>query len=309
MMNYEEFKETVVSEIAGFIGGRLSDAEVSVKQVAKNNVMHDGLVFSGTDALAMPMLYIDEIYKGHANDADAYPGMAEIRDLVEKNLDKVDPDVLSKIEDWDYARDRVFMRLVSSTNSEYVKDKVSRNVADLTILYSVQVEGLSMEEAPDVVSSVAVTDKLLDAYGVTEDALHKAALRNTNRDARIMSMTEMLGGMGCEVPEGNIPMYVITNVTRVNGASSLMSPDAMDEVAERLGTKNIYILPSSVHEAIAVPAEGSDVLELLAMVKEVNGAMVNDVDRLSDNVYTYDFEANELREADMYEEDGYTVAV
>ena len=67
------------------------------------------------------------------------------------------------------------------------------------------------------------------------------------------------------------------------------------KVAELLGT-NFYVLPSSIHELLILPDNGSMQLsELEAMVREVNATQVAPEDRLSDKVQYYDREAKLLQ--------------
>ena len=58
---------------------------------------------------------------------------------------------------------------------------------------------------------------------------------------------------------------------------------------------DLYILPSSVHELILVPAyEYIDVYQLYEMVKEVNDTVVALGDILSYNVYKYCKETDQI---------------
>lgn len=57
-------------------------------------------------------------------------------------------------------------------------------------------------------------------------------------------------------------------------------------LAEKYGT-DLYILPSSIHELIAVPAYGEESDNLAGIVKEVNRSAVLPEDKLSDTVYRY----------------------
>lgn len=69
----------------------------------------------------------------------------------------------------------------------------------------------------------------------------------------------------------------------------------MEKVAELLGT-NYYVLPSSIHELLILPDNGSMQLsELEAMVREVNATQVAPEDRLSDKVQYYDRETKLLQ--------------
>ena len=64
----------------------------------------------------------------------------------------------------------------------------------------------------------------------------------------------------------------------------------MDCLGRVLG-KDLYIIPSSVHEVILRPKEQvDDVADLRRVIREVNRSVVEKKERLSDNVYTYDFE-------------------
>ena len=57
---------------------------------------------------------------------------------------------------------------------------------------------------------------------------------------------------------------------------------------------DLYILPSSVHECIAVSTNVGDPYELAEMVSEINMGQVALEDRLSNQVYHYDKDARRL---------------
>ena len=97
-----------------------------------------------------------------------------------------------------------------------------------------------------------------------------------------------------EVIEDTI--YVETTQSKIFGAAVLLYPRFLEHEAEALG-RNFYIIPSSVHEVLIIPAEKieQDADELLEMVKEVNTTQVSDEEVLSDNVYYYDREKNEVK--------------
>lgn len=51
------------------------------------------------------------------------------------------------------------------------------------------------------------------------------------------------------MPHAEIPMVVVTNEDRVNGAATMFYPGVMDEIGEKLGG-NFFVLPSSLHEPL-----------------------------------------------------------
>ena len=118
--------------------------------------------------------------------------------------------------------------------------------------------------------------------------------------------------------EDDIDMYVISNTTKANGASVIVYSDALQQVAENLGS-DLYILPSSIHEVLALPVGNKDVDSLEEMVRCVNQTEVSPTEVLSDNVYKYDAESRTLslasakaetvKETAVCEPSGYTGTV
>ena len=73
-----------------------------------------------------------------------------------------------------------------------------------------------------------------------------------------------------------------------------MYEEPLHELAEKFGS-DLYILPSSVHEVIAVSADMGSPDDLAEMVYEINMDQVELSDRLSNQVYHYDKDARTLR--------------
>lgn len=90
-------------------------------------------------------------------------------------------------------------------------------------------------------------------------------------------------------------MYVLSNSSRMYGASVLLIENVLKEISQSLG--DLIILPSSLHDLIVLPQDQHEkVLKMfLEMVKYVNENDVPPEDYLSDHVYVYDSEKLELR--------------
>ena len=74
-----------------------------------------------------------------------------------------------------------------------------------------------------------------------------------------------------------VPMYVLSNKSRVHGAACILYPDILKDFAAVV-EKDLYVLPSSIHEVILLPAEGTeDSEQLKAMVHEINESQVEDL--------------------------------
>ena len=95
-------------------------------------------------------------------------------------------------------------------------------------------------------------------------------------------------------PENDDYMHVCGNSDKMFGATQMLVPQALEKVADTLGD-SFYILPSSIHEFIAIRESRVDsVDELKNMVQDVNRTEVADNEILSDNVYFYNRVTKEL---------------
>lgn len=92
-------------------------------------------------------------------------------------------------------------------------------------------------------------------------------------------------------------MYVLTNEQKLYGAGCMLYEGVLEREAERLGA-DLYILPSSVHEVMLLPAlpdERGALDELRNMVAGINRSdalLARDV--LSDQVFYYDRKKRKL---------------
>ena len=104
----------------------------------------------------------------------------------------------------------------------------------------------------------------------------------------------MLEASGQEIPQEMFddlelacPMYILSNTRRVNGASAMLNYDALEALCEKMGTVDLAIIPSSIHEVLVV--RWSEVEQnpdyFNDMVTTVNDEQVPLEEVLSDHVY------------------------
>ena len=139
---------------------------------------------------------------------------------------------------------------------------------------------------------ISISKSLFEKWGITEKALFKAVNDSLeNKPYSLKSIFEWLGA-----PESSFsPIYVLTNVEAVHGASELLNNKAMTELCDKLHSTSIIVLPSSIHEIIALPNdESADIDELITIVRSVNATTVSSTDFLSNSVYIYDKESGKI---------------
>ena len=115
---------------------------------------------------------------------------------------------------------------------------------------------------------------------VLQEALRDA--ENREYDILLAYKDDRLGRKMLE-----IPMYIMSNPIKMNGAATMAYPGVIRNFAETI-RKNLYVIPSSIHEVILVPESGTEDTNLNDMVAEVNHTQVDPKEVLADHVYYYD---------------------
>ena len=241
-----------------------------------------------------PTFYIDDMYAKYLKTEDLQTTLREAADT----MDEVFREATIPPLDISMAKDNIIFQLVNTMqNEDMLRNLPHREFQDLSIIYrwvvDVEQKGLS---------SVVINNHVAESLGMGEEQLFKAAAENTRRilPPVVQSMNEVMRDMlvadgmpeemadlmiGEQEPE-NI-MWVISNERKIDGAASMLYEDKLHKLAESVGT-DLYILPSSVHEVIAVSVEMGEPEELAQMVSEINMDQVDISERLSNQVYHYD---------------------
>lgn len=132
-----------------------------------------------------------------------------------------------------------------------------------------------------------VSEKLVDAWGVSVDQIFSRASRNTYEETEVCDMSDILG------VSGPCKMLVVSNANTFLGAAGMISTNIMDRVANELETENVIILPSSIHEVICI-AEEFRTNELAEMITDINRSVVPENEWLSDHPYLYKVNTKEF---------------
>lgn len=296
MMDYEIFKEVVKEGFLSYMPKSYQDMEVRVVPVDKVNRKLDGLSLlpDKGERVISPTIYINDMYEKYLKTGDLQETLRESAE----ELDKVFREAEIPPLDISTAKDNIIFQLVNTMqNEDMLKNLPHREFQDLSIIYRWVV---SVDERG--ISSSVVNHNLAESLGMGEEQLFKAAAENTRRilPPVVQSMNEvirdlfMADGMPKELAdlmvgeqEPERTMWVISNENKIDGAVSMLYEDKLHSLAERVGT-DLYILPSSVHEVIAVSVEMGEPEELAQMVAEINMDQVDLSERLSNQVYHYD---------------------
>lgn len=311
MFNFEDFCDYVQMSIKDHLPVEQQDAKVTINNVMKNNglTLH-GVVVHPEGQCVAPTIYLEGFFKQYEEGADLDSVMDKIAGTISEHLNTPEEfsDVAQMYSNYDAVKDKIVMVVVNTAkNRELLSQVPHTEREDLSLIYKVVVG-----TGADGIGSITIRNEHMEQWGVTVDEIHEMAMKNTKEILPVMVQTmtevmrEMFGsdGMPEEMAEMmfsdmplNQQMFIISNKSKVNGAASMFYEDTLSELADKIGT-SLYILPSSVHEVIAVSTDMGTPEALAGMVREVNGGQVAPEEQLSDHVYKFDAKAKIISLAD-----------
>ena len=311
MFNFEDFCDYVQMSIKDHLPVEQQDAKVTINNVMKNNglTLH-GVVVHPEGQCVAPTIYLEGFFKQYEEGADLDSVMDKIAGTISEHLNTPEEfsDVAQMYSNYDAVKDKIVMAVVNTAkNRELLSQVPHTEREDLSLIYKVVVG-----TGADGIGSITIRNEHMEQWGVTVDEIHEMAMKNTKEilPVTVQTMTEVMremfgsDGMPEEMAEMvfsdmplNQQMFIISNKSKVNGAASMFYEDTLSELADKIGT-SLYILPSSVHEVIAVSTDMGTPEALAGMVREVNGGQVAPEEQLSDHVYKFDAKAKIISLAD-----------
>lgn len=298
----QNLMEYIKNHIKEYLPLEYQDASVVLEKVTKNNDrVLTGLIVRKNGEITAPAVYLEPYDEQISNGRSLDSVMREIAKIqADYHIPAFD---LSSMKDYEKVKPLLAIRLYDpEKNQDYLKNKPHIPCGDLAAAYRIQIS-----RDTDGVASAIVTDGLLQTWGISTEQLHKDALAaESNRETVCLhSMDDVMSSFfvpgECPnllnndgIPNVGIGFYVLTNQSRLNGAGVLAQDNVLERIGDLLGS-DFYVLPSSIHEVLIVPDNGTVSLkELEAMVREVNSTQVAPEDLLSDKVQYYDRETKTL---------------
>lgn len=274
--------------------------KISIQKVKKNNgVELDGLIILENGCNISPTLYLDYYFENYEAGESFSQVYSELLGdyCAHKPEENIDPSFFTELAN---IRDRIAMKLIHyESNQELLADVPYIRYLDLAIVFYALVK-MDLKRGS---ASILIHNPHIRKWGIDAEELFEIARENTRRllPEKLYDMNSMIDELAgrCEADTTITcppvyPMFVLTNENNLFGAACLLYTDLLKEYAERSQT-DFYILPSSIHEVILIPALETDQYdELSAMVREVNDAELADDEILSTHAYYYSRSRNEI---------------
>ena len=300
MMEYEIFKGVVEEKFKEFLPEKYQNAQVEIRPVDKVNRTLDGLSIRVNEQgmNISPTIYVNHMYEDYVTTENLNATLERAAEGFMKAMEQKESINVNELTNAECAKDKIVFQLINTEqNKEMLANMPHREFKDLSVIYRmvVKIDG-------EGIASTPIHHGLAEKLGFTEEQLFKLAAENTKRllPPVVKSMNDVMreifmkDGMPPEIADmmlGEMPpeqqMYVISNNKGINGAVSMLYEDGLHDLAEKLGS-DLYIMPSSIHEVIAVSTDLGNPNELAAMVAEINMDQVALDERLSNQVYHYD---------------------
>jgi hypothetical protein len=249
------------------------------------------------DRNVSPTIYLPPYYHRYLEGVPLADIYEDILCTYEKHLPEEDFDT-SLFTDYRKAAPRIVMRLVSyARNKETLQNVPYFRYQDLAVLFYCMVFTDGESQA-----NILIHDEHLSLWGIDRDELYRTAMENTAQllPPQITPMSSVLQECGVwtgeDLTDLDLPMYILSNRYRTNGATVILYDGLLSKLAERLES-DLVLLPSSVHELILVPVsdpEEVDFSHYNALVQEVNETQLADEEVLSDHAYLFTRDENLL---------------
>lgn len=290
-------REEIMDELAEAIKAEAEteyemECEVEYRKIKKNNgLMLQAVLLQEPNAIIHPTIYIDTYLKALIAGDAAIDDVADT--IVRMHMENRDNNnVFNVVKNMDKKAvlENVVYQLVNSENNkERLSETPHTEFLDLAVIYRVEIDTKTK-------SSFIVTDAICKHYHVTVEELDAAARKNTEQKGFSIKTIEEIISEITGMPmggQGEYPTWVITNHEKLNGAIAMLYPDIFSKLAKE-AQSDLYILPSSIHEVLAMPVDNAEPKELRDMVGAINVDEVAEDEVLSGNIYRYNMAENRI---------------
>lgn len=299
---YMEIKDFVL-KVQKAIKERMREGyQVEVQEVQKNNnVVLQGLIIHSKMQNVSPTIYLNSFWEAYEKGIPFAVIIERILSIYEEDTPRENVD-MSFFKDFEKVKDRVCYRLISAEQNRDLLEKIPHmEYLDLAICFYYAYQGNTLGNG-----SILIYNSHMEMWQTTTSVLFELSQNNTSKlfPGECNSMETIIRELMAEQEKqgdepvldeaeqqeffNQMPMQILSNENRVHGAACILYPGLLGQMADREG-RNLYIIPSSIHEVIVLPDSGKENAQRLReMIVEVNTTQVEPEEILSNNLYYFD---------------------
>lgn len=310
-MNYEEFLEHVKNNILKYFDDEDTEGwSVEITDVLKNNgvTLKALSIFKGEKDIS-PNIYLEPYYNSYRMGMPLdfllsciYQDYINIPAFGGRRQDY-------NFKDYESIKDSVTIRLINTK----LNQKLLENCPNIPFLDFSIVFRIIVPDDSSGLASIIIDNNMYEKLDVDLDELYKTAFNNTKEQFPLH--IEPLSDIISDAYENNIngikdndingeiqmilqnlkvKMFVMTNQQKAFGATTILYENALKEFADKMNS-NLYLLPSSLHEVmLVVEDDETEPTFLKDLVHSANTTAVGLIDVLSDNVYYYNRDTDDI---------------
>lgn len=291
MIGFATFVEEVMEKAPTVFQNKCGKVEMKLSKTHKNNKeISSLLVRFENDSNMVPSINLEKLY-------EAYKEIGDVEKTLETVIERIVEDHGNQVQYIDKInslKGKVIPQLVNTyANREWLESIPHRPFFDLSVVYRFVFD---TNPEQDIISTV-INNDFAELLGCNEEQLHERALSEVKDilPPKMFDLNSLASSAGMPVPindDGEVPpFYVITNQKITYGAPLILLPEVQEELAEVFAPYggDYFLIPSSVHEMIAVPVADSPE-DLLELIRQINFGEIPVEDRLSNSAYRYDSE-------------------
>lgn len=323
-MNYQNFYKQLIQDLQEKLG---EEYHIKLTDIEKNNgVFLEGIIITKEESEISPNIYLEYFYDRYREGESLEEIVEEILIMYHETMDQslVQIDQFTELKKHE---SNIFFRLINyKMNKNFLKKVPHIRYLEFAITFH-----CLLEKQEYGIQSFCINETIRQEWGISIEQLYQLALKNTPIlfPPQIQSMEKMmyqivenpkkhlssmekwysiekkdyqeqyektLENMILDIDDSDETyMYVLSNALGIYGASSLLYPYVLDYFAKRSG-KNLYLLPSSIHEWIIIVQQEEYSEELLKdMVYDVNHTQVASDEVLSNQVYFYNKDTKRIK--------------
>ncbi|MBR2619765.1 MAG: hypothetical protein IKC98_02900 [Firmicutes bacterium] len=294
-MNKKEFIEYVRANIKSYLPDYIKDGcQIELIEVTKNNdITLTGLNFNRGEGVPSPNFYFEPAYEAYC---DGHTVEELLENLAECAVNSWEIEIPIDLETATYAdiKDKLTYQVVDVLHNRgrLINCPHTMMGNDLALIYYIEVpqeDGIMRA----LVSHGMMKDKGFEEATLKYDAklnmekIHEPVMLDMgNASVNLLEQEAESSGRG---------LYMLTNKEFCCGASTMFYDGVKDRIAEVI-KGDYYILPSSIHEVMIVPAEGANVSRLAEIIRDANETVVTPDEFLSNRLFSYDHKGKNLVE-------------
>lgn len=308
-MERKTFGTMIVKELAKKYG---DDVTIELREVQIINHKVLGIMAHKKNSVVSPVIYLEEYFQELMKGKDIMDIVTAISSIIEC----IHPDhrrCYTELQDYEWIKPKLRLKVINrEKNRELLCEVPHKDILDLSVIPYIVLDHrgeMSCVIRPTMVDMWKIS--LEELFGQAEENMNHMVppsiqkmsdfmmemILNTYGDSGDIERDELLQTLKKEssIPTTEKEMFIVSNKEKLNGAYAVFYKDLLKNLAQSLNADGLFILPSSIHETLVVSGKGMNAADLKGMVQDVNRTTVSEGEYLSDNVYYYDLNSEEIR--------------